>query len=701
MKLSPSTEQIQIATLPVDRKVFLEGIAGSGKTTAGTLRLIHLLEQGVQPRSIIVLVPQRSLANPYYDALHQSNIALHSEISIITMYGLARRMIDLYWPLINEDAGFTKSNDPPIYLTIETAQYFMSKLVAPKLEEGYFDGIAISPNRLYSQILDNLNKSAVVGYPHTEFGERLNKSWLGEQTQRHAYAQAQECAKTFRNFCLDNNLLDFSLQMEVFTKHLWGIPLFQEHLEDQYRHMIFDNLEEDTPVTHDLLLEWLPSLESALLIYDTDGGFRTFLGADPISANRLKPGCDDVRSLTDSFVTAPEMQAFGYKLAAAMRFPAVIIEGDPIKALTHNTERYFTELLDWACNEIAELILNHGVSPNGIVILAPFMPDALRFQIETRFEELGIPYRTHRPSRALREEPATRTLLALAKIAHPTWCILPDIFDTSYAFQFAIDDLDLIRAKLLTEKVMNVDKNGDALLPFDEITPEIQERVSFAIGERYSYLRNWLLQYSSGPPLEFDHFLARFFGEVLSQPGFGFHSNIDAGGAAARLIESVRKFRWMTQKHLMDPGITLGQEFVEMVDQGLIAAQYLRDWGAPITEAVLVSPAFTFLMSNRPVEYQFWLNVGSNEWWRRINQPLTHPYVLSRNWSGDRHWQDDDELQASRLTLYRLTQGLIRRCIKKIYLGFNDIGPFGYEERGPLLRFIHTILRSRAEANDV
>ena len=40
-----------------------------------------------------------------------------------------------------------------------------------------------------------------------------------------------------------------------------------------------------------------------------------------------------------------------------------------------------------------------------------------------------------------------------------------------------------------------------------------------------------------------DYFLSRLFGEVLSQAGFGFHRDFDAGAVAANLIESVQKFR--------------------------------------------------------------------------------------------------------------------------------------------------------------
>ena len=106
----------------------------------------------------------------------------------------------------------------------------MAHLVRPLLEQGYFDSVIIDRNRLYSQIIDNLNKAAVVGFPYTEIGERLTAAWVGSP----ARARLPGCAglrHAFRQYCLEHNLLDFSLQVEVFRQHLWphaavpGVPV--------------------------------------------------------------------------------------------------------------------------------------------------------------------------------------------------------------------------------------------------------------------------------------------------------------------------------------------------------------------------------------------------------------------------------------------------------------------------------------------
>ncbi len=383
-------------------------------------------------------------------------------------------------------------------------------------------------------------------------------------------------------------------------------------------------------------------------------------------------------------------------------------------------------MLDWVASEIRNLVHDEGIRPGNIVVLAPFLTDALRFSLANRLAQYDVPTRSHRPSRALRDEPATQTLLTLAALAHPQWQIVPSKFDVTYALRHAIADLDLVRAQLLSSIVYRPREGQLELGAFDEINPDMQQRITFAFGERYEKLRRWIESYRApaedetrdadvegdrargpdGPAPQrsvapLDHVLARLFGEVLSQPGFGFYQDSDAGRAAAMLIESIQKFRWISAGHdgrgpgLSDlpEGKSLGQEYLEMVQQGVIAAQYLELWQSEPEDAVLLAPAYTFLLANRPVDIQFWLNVGGQGWWERLYQPLTHPYVLSRRWVQGRVWTDADEFALRQETLLRLVLGLLRRCRHALYLGLSELSEQGYEQEGVLLRAFQRVLR--------
>ncbi len=781
LTLSPA--QSALISRPLDRRIFLEGVAGTGKTTAAVARLLRMLREGVAAESILVIVPQRTVAAPYAEMLRKPTTPAGGEVTVLTAGGLAQRMVELYWPLVAAQAGFARPDRPPIFLTLETAQYYMARLVAPLLDEGYFDSISIERNRLYSQLLDNLNKAAVVGFPPGEIAARLKTAWLGESAQARVYDEAQDCATRFRAYCLAHNLLDFSLQYNIFLRHLWPMPACRDYLTGRYTHLIADNVEEDTPVAHDLLAEWLPGCRSALILLDREAGYRRFLGADPVSAYRLKELCPEQIVFTESLVASPEVAGLAEALARALRrrnapgamgfageemsflasrapenHPVTQSAGLPQAApqtqasglrhtcvpLAFTSHRYHPELLDWVADEIAELVQQQGVPPAEIAVLAPFLSGALRFSLQNRLQARGVPVRSHRPSRALREEPATLCLLTLAALCHPTWGVVPARFDVAYALMQAIADLDLVRGQLLADIAYRTTDGVPTLGPFAEIEPPMQERITFLLGGRYEGLRNWLRAHMAdarpptndqrpttkrsavssrrSKPEELDLFLSRLFGELLSQPGYGFHGNYDAGEVTANVIESARKFRQVMippesgsrpviargrSPEAIPPDAkdrfvaaptprdddSLGREYVHMVRDGVIAAQYVRSWQRQPKDAVLLAPAYTFLMMNRPVAHQFWLDVGSTGWWERLNQPLTHPYVLSRHWPAETKWTDAEEYAARQDALYALALGLVRRCRVQIHLGLSELGEQGTEQRGPLLQAIQRVLR--------
>ncbi len=694
--MSPS--QLQIIESPLNSKLFVSGPMGTGKTTAAVERMRYLLTQGVPGESILMLAAQRSVQEPYLDLLYSPERSAGGEVTSATLGGgLARRVCDLFWPIAAEAAGFAHPDQPPVFLSLETSQYYMAYIVRPLLDEGYFESITMDRNRMYSQILDNLNKAAIVGFHHTEIASRLDAAYFGDPAQRRVYQDAQECAIRFREYCLQNNLIDFSLQLEIFSNILWPLGIVRDYLTRTYRHLIYDNVEEDSPRAHDILRTWLPEFDSALLIYDEGGGYRQFLGSDRFTGGALNELCDEQLVLNDSFVMSEDIATLASRLEQ-------IILPDPSVPVTETgggegvgiiTSRFYPELLDAVVAATKLLIEESGVPPADIVIISPFLSDSLRFSVMNRLEAAGIPTRSHRPSRTLRDEPASQALLTLAALAHPEWNIHPPRFDVAYALMQSIEGLDLVRDQLLAE--IDYRSRELRLSTFDEITPEVQERITFLVGNRYTTLRDWLLAYREGEELPFDHFLRKLFGEVLSQPGFGFHIDFDSVRVASSLVDSVRHFRQSLEStYLFQANNTrfphLGKEYIQMLQDGVIAASYVEGWRSQNKDAVLVAPAHTFLMMNRPVTVQFWLDVGSSGWHQRLAQPLTHPYVLTREWEPGRSWTDADEVETSRVAMARVISGLLHRCRQRVYLCLAELGESGFEQRGDLLRAFQRVM---------
>jgi hypothetical protein len=681
----------------INRRIFLTGPAGTGKTTQAVDHLRALLQSGMQSSGILIIAPQRSLLRPYQAVLRQPELPGGDEIETLTIGGLAKRSVDLWWPAIAREAGFAKPDRPPTFLTLEIAQYYMEHVVQPFISERYyFEEVHLSHERIYSQLLDNLNKAALVGFPYADVGKRLINAWAGPSQQTVTFAQVQDCLNRFRAYCLEHNLLDFSLQIELFRdllQHDW----FRDKLYGRYRHLIVDNVEEDTPLTHDLLRDWIPHTTSALIVHDTDAGYRSFLGADARSAYELRSVCDEIVELRESHVMSPAVQSLEamvtHVLADDSDLPTRT--SDSHQALTYGGGRFHPQMLDWVVTQVAELV-QRQVPLGEIVILAPFLSDALRFALEERLQQQGISTRSLRPSRSLNEEAVTRGLMTLAALAHPQWQIVPPQADVTQAIILSIDRLDPARGHLIAERLYTSRSGRAELRSFDNLKPDLQERIGFEVGARIDRLREWLQGYAQAEaPAPLDVFFARLFGEVLSQPGYGFHRQIDPGRITARIVESARKFRQTVNPDpyaaTLDPA--MGRDYVRMVSEGVVAATYVESPYAEKANAVLLAPAYTFLLSNESVGYQFWLNAGSPAWWERLYQPLTHPYVLSRQWPPDKKWGDEDEVAARRATLLRLVRGLLRRCRTRVYLAISTLNEQGFEERGPLLTLIQQVLR--------
>jgi hypothetical protein len=697
-KIKLTQSQLDALDLPLERGLFLDGLAGSGKTTVALRHLRKLLERHPHD-SMLIWVPQRTLASRYFDVLHGAEGPGSGQVSILTLGGLSRRMVELFWPMVAEKAGFGRPDQPPRFLTLETAQFYMAEQVRPLLEAGFFNTITIEPHRLYSQILDNLNKAAVVGFDYQEIGSRLSAAWVGEEYQLRVYAEAQECANRFREACLQNNLLDFSLQVDLFMHHLWQNDACRGYLAARYHHMIADNIEEDTPVAHRILDGLSASTQSHLMVYDQGGGYRRFLGADPERAWELRNVCQQHFSLTQPIFPNPGLQSFAQQIAS--RLDDQPENAPEPKGLADSVQisyqRYQPQLLVWIADEVRRLVDQEGIDPDQIVVLAPFLSDTLRFSLRYAFEQRGIPTRSHRPSRPLRDEPAVRSMMTLMCLAHPDWPHALKSADIAHMLMNVIVDMDAVRAALMSEVLYRPKRKEFPLLPFAQLGREMKERLTFGLGERYDQLLAWLQTYRQSEALPPDHFMSRLFGQVLAQPGFGFHADLDGGQAAVSLIESINKFRQVVDPEGTMPPSQLGPSYLRLVEEGLVAAQYLHRWGEVDESAVLLAPAYTYLVSNRMVDVQFWLNVGGRGWWERLYQPLTHPYVLSSQWPQGRPWLDQNEERARQQALLTLAGGLLHRCRQRVYLGLSDLGESGYEQQGPLLKIIHRIMLEHAE----
>ena len=633
-------------------KRYLTGPATTGKTTQLTQQLVSLVTAGTRPDRILVVVPQLVQGARFRNALAQVRGNTRGEPQIGTIYSLAQQHVTLFFPLMAGEVGFAGSAQEPTFINVEAAQFFLNQIIQPRLSD--FDDLKMYRPRMLSQILDSMNKAALNGYDLTELAPRLGAAWSGNSSRLVSYQRMQDAAVAYRAYCLEHNLLDFSLTMHIFTRHLLQARSYQDYAAARYRHVLADNIEEGTPALHDFLKLVLHTADTAMLVEDDPGGYRLFLGADPQSARSLKTlfKPDEIEQISARANPSP-IAKFGTALMQQFapqtgprrpQTPPAIQSTTLDNPIETGSVKYWVQQIDWVVARILQQV-EAGVAPSDIAVLAPYVEDVLRFELNERLQPHGIGVRSLRPSRPLYDHPVTRAMATFGRLANPHWEQPVSNTELARALSITITDLDVIRAQLIADAALKVSPNS--LAPLEDAA--VWSRVGMRFQKRYAQLQQWLEpwrlrslaqltesrtvvygQTSVGvsatpitandmPPL--DIFWQHLFTEILSQPSFRLSTDVTApdmdidntsqdsvhDGAIVcdKLIRSARQFRevfedagiaevesvnrevipvlGLSERPVEWPTEDVNLAYLHLLSEGIMAAQYTPERAAVVS----------------------------------------------------------------------------------------------------------------------
>lgn len=682
-------QQKELVTEPENARIFLSGIAGSGKTTAVALRILYIMDHTAAWPTIMVLTPDQSTMKPYQSLI--SKEGLRPRVS--SFYAFAKRSVTLFWPMIAEKAGFGKPDKSPIFLTIESAQILMAKLIKPKIENGFFNALRYTPSRIYNQILVSLNKCASAEIPYNDYTQLMKESWSGDSGLLSVFDQAQESGLLFLEICRQYNLLNYSVLLETFIQNLLPLALFQEWLRNQQIHFVFDNAEEEVPAAHHFARALIPLTRSAMIITDSNGGFRNFMGADPISAATLQKSCEKEYTFTDSYICEPQV----FAMHEAITNPAVLskdLKASPRQAFRFSVSHQYPEMIKQAAADTAWLIRSKGVSPSEIVIIAPLVSDVLYTAMERELRLQGIPAYLHRPSRPLISESYTKSLLTLITLLNPGKMELPRLLDVVQMLQSFIPLLDPMRGHILVAKTFKSKENETGKIvdyiiqPFPSLPDDSKERILAENGGRFEIIRCWINRNKAGKDTP-DIAISRFFNEVLVRDGFNHSEEMNL--SVNKVIESTQKFHQIlngiqqNQQEEKASSLLEWADYFDMVKTGMVSARYDEEWFSQPKNAVLISLASAFLTMNHPVKYQVWLNSGSPRWWERFYGQLTNDAVLSKEWNPGDIWDAPQAYEKNDENMMRQVSGLLLRCQRQVFIYASELDENGQDQKSKLL----------------
>ena len=673
MNLSPA--QLEIArTCPSARASSSKARRAAARPPPAVARLRACWTAGVPGAHILVLVPQRTLAGPYYDALrspgrpppagqverpHRGRPGAAHGRPVLAADRRARPVL----PTPNSRPASSPWKPPSTTWPTWCAR--CSKRACS-------NSISIDRNRLYSQILDNLNKAAVVGFPlHRD--RRAASSRLERRIQpaarlrrRPALRQPVPPVTAWSTTCWISPCRSRS------SATCSGLPCSAAPTcSASYRHLIADNLEEDTPFAHDLLAEWLPEFEFGPADLRPGRRLPPLPGRRPAPApSAWPPAATSTSSCPTRWSARPRWRNLAGRIGAALERPEALAGSDTAGAAWAAAWRspparlrFYPQMLDWVAERGARTCSTTASRPARSPSWPRSCPIRCASRWPTAWTRLASPTARTAPRARWRDEPAARCLLTLARLAHPDWGLRPGKFEVAYALlpghrragpgaRPAAGRDRLPHRGTARSRALRPDPPRDAgahhlrrrraLRGAARLAGEVRRRAGRGAG------------FLPQPPVRRGALPARLW--LPRRPGRRAGGRQpDRIGAEVPLGGGAAPAAW--------PDSPLGSEYLEMVQDGVIAAHIRAELAAARRGRGLHRPGL-HLPDEQPPGRAPVLAGRRLERLVRAPLPAAHPSLRAQPRLARRAacGPPVEEFEANRETLYRLVLGLLRRC---------------------------------------
>ena len=682
---------IQDAAASAAGTSFLLGPVGTGKSSVLQERLLRLLDGGEPAYTILIIVAEPERRYAFEKAVMASGLGPYADLKLTTFSQMALEMVTLFWPLIARQSGFTHPHHPPTILPYDLAQLLMWQVVTPLLEGGAFADLRLRPQQIVSQVLDTLNRSALNSLTLGQAAERQKNSWAGEKVRLLHLQDAAFAAKDFREICLNKSLLDLSLSIEVFDSQLVHNPDFHRYFTERYRHLIVDNIEEQTPAGQNFISSLMDLTETTSIAYDAESGYKRFMSADPMGARQFQNRCQSLFHFEESFISPQTMKHLGNLIENYLLHSSKPTDGAKEMIIDVVSGRYRREMIIRLVLRLVTLIEN-GIAASEIAIITPYMDGALRYSLTQAMGEAGLSYRLLRRRSSPREEPRIRAWLTWLVLAHPEWRVTPSTYDIAEALSLSIQGLDPARAELAAKLLY---QNGEGkLLSVDQLQEKIRHRIGTDMLERVEELRLWLEDPENHAPI--DLFLHNLFTQLLSQRRYQPEPDVVGAAVCDWLVKTATRLREAAVPMGLITPDAVGLSFIEGINQGLVSANPPDLGEPPDPDGITISTIYSYLLEGQPVRVQVWLETAATGWWDIPRQPLSNAFVLAQSYDPQTTWTMSEDFAIRNELLSRIIHGLSGRCSDGVILANSDLDRRGINQEGPLWRALQPAIRLRS-----
>lgn len=384
-----------------DGPVLVLAGAGSGKTRTLIYRVCHLIENGVNPESILLLTFTNKAAREMQERAAQMLGKAAEQITACTYHSFCTKMLRKYCYAAGLLRDFTVlSGDDP-----STIVHMMSA------ELGY-EEVPFFPRagQIARFISDSVNRRLPL-----EAVIRKNKKVMEAGGFFKEISAVRDRSEKYKR---ENDLLDYDDLMTRFLELLENRPDVAEEIDNRYRYICIDEYQDTNPLQADIIKRIRQRNKNLMVVGDDFQGIYGFRGSDVRIIQSFPdeyPGAK-VIFLKQNYRSTPEIVGFANKVmdenAVNVRFKKDLVSENPggNQPIVVKTRSQETEARIIANNIVAAH--EHGRPYGNILVLvrnsASFAP------MELELSRRKIPYEKRGGLKYL-DQPFARDVLAFVR----------------------------------------------------------------------------------------------------------------------------------------------------------------------------------------------------------------------------------------------------------------------------------------------
>ncbi|MEL6398513.1 MAG: hypothetical protein AAFR26_05425 [Cyanobacteria bacterium J06626_4] len=689
--------------------IWIEGPTRSGKTTR---LLAHITEIAAAPMvgrpagAVFLLFAANgdnrlTLSDRLADSLPAT-----LPITTATPAGFIQNEVTLFWPLLVETLGL--SPQFPMPLRPENEQELATQLWRDQLDRGILEVPGWTETQTVRRSLDFLQLAATSGTPAEALPELLVEALPGGIASADVWGAIAQAVIQWRDWCLSQSFLTYSIATELYWRHLLPQPLYQAKFVERFCGLMADDFDEYPAIFAELWRQADAWQLPTAVTWNPHGKIRLGVGADPEALESLRAGAKTVEVLTP-VATESLATAWADPIVTAVLDPLAVPEPIPAVQVIQATSR--GELLRQTAETIATAIQQKQVTPGDIAVIGPGFDAIARYTLAEILQKQHIPVASLNDQRPLVSTPLVRAILTMVPFIYPELgrfltkdAVAEMLVVLSQSAQgdpsqswFERVQIDPVRAELIVDHCFYPDPQRPDLLAVTEFPR--WDRLGYRATDAYNALRDWIAQQRqalqqrliTNPVSLIDRTIQSFLWR-------GNYLPYDQLAALRELMETAQHF-WQVQGRLRQqqrlkselsaPTLSPEGRFLALLLQGIVAANPFPV--KPLEhgqQGVTLATVFQYRSQRLHHRWQFWLDASSPRWLTGTDALFGYPMFLQQ-----RHgqpWPIDFIERSHEARLERILRDLLGRATEQVILCHSDLAVNGQEQLGPLLTLVDT-----------